>query len=67
MKQSKEVNRIISWAVTLFAPTLVGTVYGVNFEHMPELSWPGGYPFALSLTVAMGIGLYVALKRRKWF
>jgi magnesium transporter len=65
-QQSEEVKRISSWAAILFAPTLVGTVYGMNFERMPELDWAYGYPFALLAMVAMGVGLYVVFKRHHW-
>ncbi len=66
LRQNDEVKKISAWAAILFAPTLVGTVYGMNFEYMPELDWPLGYPFALALMLAMGLGLYVAFKRRGW-
>jgi magnesium transporter len=64
--QSEQVKRISSWAAILFAPTLVGTIYGMNFSTMPELDWVFGYPFALGLMVAMGLGLYWTFKRNKW-
>lgn len=38
----------------------------MNFDHMPELAWPLGYPFALALMLTMGIGLYAVFKWRKW-
>jgi magnesium transporter len=66
LRQGEQVKRISSWAAILFAPTLVGTIYGMNFVHMPELDWPLGYPFAVALMVLMGAGLYVAFKRRGW-
>jgi magnesium transporter len=66
LAQNEEVKKISSWAAILFAPTLVGTVYGMNFEFIPELGWELGYPFALGLMVAMGIVLYLSFKRRKW-
>jgi len=66
LAQSEEVKRISSWAAILFAPTLVGTVYGMNFEHMPELSWPLGYPFALLLMLVMGVVLHGVFKWKKW-
>ena len=50
--QGEEVKKISAWAAILFAPTLVGTVYGMNFDAMPELHWHLGYPFALLLMVA---------------
>jgi magnesium transporter len=66
LQQNEEVKRISSWAAILFAPTLVGTIYGMNFAHMPELQWRYGYPMALGLMLLMGVGLYVVFKRRGW-
>ncbi len=64
--QSEEVKKISSWAAILFAPTLIASVYGMNFDVMPELHWAGGYPFAVGLMVAMGFGLYLIFKKRNW-
>lgn len=64
--QNDEVKKISAWAAILFAPTLVGTVYGMNFDHMPELHWTLGYPFALALMLAVSGSLYLAFKRRGW-
>ena len=66
IEQNDQVKRISAWAAILFAPTLVGTVYGMNFEYMPELSWTLGYPFALMLMLAVSVSLYVVFKRRGW-
>jgi magnesium transporter len=66
LAQSEEVKKISSWAAILFAPSLVGTIYGMNFSHMPELKWVFGYPFALGLMVAMGLGLYGVFKKNGW-
>ena len=64
--QNDEVRRISAWAAILFAPTLIGTVYGMNFERMPELEWQYGYPFALLLMLLVGFALWAAFKRRGW-
>jgi magnesium transporter len=64
--QNEEVKKISAWAAILFAPTLIGTVYGMNFQRMPELRWYYGYPFALALMVAVCATLYVVFKRRGW-
>jgi magnesium transporter len=64
--QNEQVKRISSWAAILFAPTLVASIYGMNFTHMPELSWPLGYPFALLLMFGLSLLLYVVFKRRGW-
>lgn len=56
IRQNEEVKTISSWAAIIFAPTLVGTVYGMNFDTMPELHWEFGYPMAVALMLAMGVG-----------
>jgi len=66
IQQNDEVKKISAWAAILFAPTLVGTVYGMNFDHMPELHWTFGYPFALMLMLAVSVSLYFVFKRRGW-
>jgi magnesium transporter len=66
LQQNEEVKRISSWAAILFAPTLVGTIYGMNFDLMPELGWTLGYPFALFLMAVVCGGLYLIFKRRGW-
>ena len=66
LAQNEEVKKISSWAAILFAPTLVGTIYGMNFTHMPELDWRFGYPLALTAMVVMGFVLYRIFKRRRW-
>ncbi|KND40310.1 MULTISPECIES: magnesium and cobalt transport protein CorA [Streptomyces] len=65
-EQNEEIKKISSWAAILFAPTLVGTIYGMNFKHMPELKWAGGYPFAIVLMAVVCTSLYVIFKRRDW-
>jgi magnesium transporter len=66
LDQNEEVKRISAWAAILFAPTLVGTIYGMNFKHMPELGWSVGYPLALLAMAALGVVLYLVFKRRGW-
>ncbi|MET9426441.1 magnesium and cobalt transport protein CorA [Streptomyces sp. NPDC003036] len=65
-EQNEEIKKISSWAAILFAPTLVGTIYGMNFDHMPELHWVYGYPFAILLMGLVCTSLYVIFKRRDW-
>lgn len=66
LAQGEEVKKISSWAAILFAPTLIGAIYGMNFEDMPELSWTLGYPFAISLMIVVSAVLYVVFKKRGW-
>jgi magnesium transporter len=65
-EQNEQVKRISSWAAILFAPTLVASIYGMNFTHMPELMWTYGYPFALGLMLLLGLILYRVFKRAGW-
>jgi magnesium transporter len=64
--QAEEVKRISAWAAILFAPTLIGTVYGMNFQNIPELSWALGYPFALALMFIVSATLFFIFKARGW-
>jgi magnesium transporter len=64
--QNEEVKKISAWAAILFAPTLIGTIYGMNFTNMPELHWTAGYPFALGLMALVCLTLYAIFRRRGW-
>ncbi|TMR04240.1 magnesium and cobalt transport protein CorA [Actinomadura soli] len=64
--QNEQVKRISAWAAILFAPTLIGTIYGMNFRHMPELHWLFGYPFAVVLMAVVCGVLYTVFKHRGW-
>src|SRR3546814_8912734 len=55
LAQNEQVKKISGWAAILFGPTLVGTIYGMNFTYMPELHWVLGYPMALSLMAATSV------------
>ncbi|MFG2873391.1 magnesium and cobalt transport protein CorA [Streptomyces sp. NPDC048338] len=65
-EQNEEIKKISAWAAILFAPTLVGTIYGMNFDNMPELHWAGGYPFAVVLMAVVCVSLYVIFKKKDW-
>jgi magnesium transporter len=64
--QNEEVKRISAWAAILFAPTLIGTVYGMNFQGMPELSWAFGYPFAIVMMFVVSATLFFVFRARGW-
>ena len=67
---SLEQNDIIKlfsvMAVVLMPPTLIASIYGMNFGHMPELSWQFGYPFALLLMIVAGALPYIFFKWKRW-
>jgi len=65
--QQNAIIKIFSVAAVIFLPpTLVGTVYGMNFEHMPELKWLYGYPFSIFLMILSAILPYLWFKRKGW-
>ena len=65
--QQNQIIKIFSVAAVVFLPpTLVASIYGMNFEYMPELKWLGGYPFAISLMVLSAVLPYWYFKRRGW-
>jgi magnesium transporter len=66
VRQNADMRRISAWVAILAVPTMIAGIYGMNFEHMPELSWRYGYPAVLVLiVVACGI-LYRAFRRAGW-
>lgn len=60
------MKRMTSWGAIILGSTLLAGIYGMNFEHMPELSWSFGYPAALGSMVLLTVFLYVWFKRRNW-
>lgn len=65
--EQNNIIKIFSVAAVVFLPpTLIASIYGMNFQHMPELEWMAGYPFALFLMVGSAILPYVYFKRRGW-
>ena len=65
--EQNEVIRVLTVAATVFfPPTLLGTIWGMNFQFMPELSWPIGYPLALLLLLASMVAPYLYFRRRGW-
>jgi magnesium transporter len=66
LTQNEQVKKISGWAAILFGPTLVGTIYGMNFTHMPELDWPLGYPLALLAMAATSVALWASFKSKRW-
>ena len=64
--QNEVVKSLAGWAAILAIPTTVGSIYGMNFEYMPELKWHFGYFTVMGVTVVMCLTLYIRLKRAGW-
>jgi magnesium transporter len=66
VRQNEDMRRISAWVAIAAVPTVVAGIYGMNFEHMPELRWRYGYPGVLVFLVAACITLYRLFKRSGW-
>lgn len=66
IEQSKIIKTFSIAAVVFLPPTVIASVYGMNFQYMPELAWSAGYPLALVLMVLSGIAPYWFFKRKGW-
>ncbi|MGH2941760.1 MAG: magnesium/cobalt transporter CorA [Solirubrobacteraceae bacterium] len=66
VQQNDVVKKISGWAAIITVPTLIASVYGMNFDHMPELQWRYGYPAALMVMVLVGFVLHRVLRRAGW-
>jgi magnesium transporter len=65
--QQSQIIKIFSIAAVVFLPpTMVASIYGMNFRLMPELDWTFGYPFALLLMLISGLTPYLYFKRKGW-
>jgi magnesium transporter len=65
-EQNEQVKKISAWAAIFFAPSLVAGVYGMNFDHMPELHWDFGYPLSIGLMAGAAGLMYAIFKRKGW-
>ncbi len=66
IKQNDQTKKISAWAAVLYAPSLIGSIYGMNFRHMPELHWLLGYPLSLGLMAGLALGLWTIFRKAKW-
>lgn len=66
VSQNEDTKRLAAWAAIIAVPTMVAGIYGMNFEHMPELQWRYGYAAAIGIMLAMCTGLFAGFKRTGW-
>jgi magnesium transporter len=66
LSESEVTKKLAAWAAMIAVPTMVAGIYGMNFEHMPELKWEYGYGLAIATMVVTDIWLYVGFKRARW-
>ena len=66
VQQNDDMRKISAWVAIAAVPTMLAGVYGMNFEHMPELGWTFGYPLILSVMIIACLSLYRLFKRSGW-
>jgi magnesium transporter len=66
IRQNEDMRAMSGWAAIIAVPTLFAGIWGMNFQHMPELNTFWGYPLALATIVASSYGAYRRLKRNGW-
>jgi magnesium transporter len=65
--EQTDIIKIFSVASVVFLPpTLIASIYGMNYQYMPELNWAFGYPLSIMLMVISGVLPYLYFKRRGW-
>jgi magnesium transporter len=65
-RQGVITRQLAAWAAILAVPTAIAGIYGMNFDHMPELGWEYGYPAVLAVIFAVCVGLFIRFKRAGW-
>jgi magnesium transporter len=66
VRQNEDVRKISAWAAIVAVPTMIAGIYGMNFEHMPELEWRYGYPLVLAVIGVACLTLYRLFRRAGW-
>jgi magnesium transporter len=66
VQQNDDMRKISAWVAIAAVPTLIAGIYGMNFDHIPELHWTLGYPLALSLMAIVCLSLYRLFKKSGW-
>ena len=66
VRQNNDMRRISAWVAIVAVPTMIAGIYGMNFDHMPELGWELGYPAVLTLILVACSVLYWRFKRAGW-
>ncbi|HEY6124937.1 MAG TPA: magnesium and cobalt transport protein CorA, partial [Steroidobacteraceae bacterium] len=66
LQENETMKRLAAYAALIAVPTMVAGIYGMNFEHMPELGWTFGYPGALGVMIVIDICLFYRLRKAKW-
>jgi magnesium transporter len=66
LQENETMKRLAAYAALLAIPTMIAGIYGMNFEHMPELKWHYGYAFSLLVMGGLDIYLYFRFKRTRW-
>ena len=66
LQENETTKRLASYAALIAVPTLIAGLYGMNFQHMPELGWAYGYPAALAFMAGVDLWLFSRFRKAGW-
>jgi magnesium transporter len=66
VRQNEDMRKISAWVAIVAVPTMIAGIYGMNFEHMPELEWPAGYPLVIGVMLVICFTLWRYFKKVGW-
>jgi magnesium transporter len=66
LQENETTKRLAAYAALVAVPTMIAGIYGMNFEHMPELQWAYGYPTAVGAMVLADAYLFFRFRKAKW-
>ena len=66
VRQNEDMRKISAWVAMAAVPTMIAGIYGMNFDHMPELHWKVSYPLVMALMAGISYFLYRSFKRNDW-
>jgi magnesium transporter len=66
MQENEVTKRLAAYAALVAVPTLIAGIYGMNFDHMPELDWRLGYPITLGIMALVDVYLFIRFRKARW-
>ena len=66
MQENETTKRLAAYGALVAVPTMIAGLYGMNFEHMPELRWPWAFPLTVALMVAIDAWLFRSFRKAGW-
>jgi magnesium transporter len=66
LQENEVTKRLAAYGALVAVPTMIAGIYGMNFEHMPEIEWAAGYPLALAAMFLIDVYLFYRFRKAQW-